>query len=130
MFNLKKIETMRHKLYIIALLSLLSIAAHAVTYNPALEWKTTSPMMMSGSAYTSQVTEVGAEYAASAATTTETYSPNKAPSGPRREKILGPQDDPANQFPIGDAVLPLMLMAVAFAAIVAIRRKQKAKQYD
>lgn len=121
---------MKTRVYIIALLSLLSIAAHAVTYNPAQEWKSTSPMMMSGSALSPQVTEVGAEYAASVATTTETYSPNKAPSGPRREKILGPQDDPANQFPIGDAVLPLTLMAVAFAAVVALRRKQKAKQND
>ena len=130
MFNLKKIETMRHRLYIIALLSLLSIAAHAVTYNPALEWKSTSPMMMSGSALSPQVTEVGAEYAASVATTTETYSPNKAPNGPRRGKILGPEDDPANQFPIGDAVLPLMLMSVVFGGAIALRRKQKAKQYD
>ncbi|MBR2166797.1 MAG: hypothetical protein IJ920_00440 [Paludibacteraceae bacterium] len=121
---------MKTRVYIIAILSMLSIAGYAVTYTPAQEWKSTSPMMMSGSAYTSQVTEVGAEYAASAATTTETYSPNKAPSGPRREKILGPQDDPANQFPIGDAVLPLTLMAVAFAGVIALRRKRKAKQYD
>ena len=121
---------MKTRVYIIALLSLLSIAAHAVTYNPALEWKSTSPMMMSGSALSPQVTEVGAEYAASVATTTETYSPNKAPSGPRREKILGPDSDYGHESPIGDAVLPLALMAVVFGGAIALRRKQKAKQYD
>ena len=70
---------MKTRVYIIALLSLLSIAAHAVTYNPALEWKSTSPMMMSGSALSPQVTEVGAEYAASLKLSAETVAALETP---------------------------------------------------
>ena len=119
---------MKTRVYIIALLSLLSIAAHAVTYTPAQEWKSTSSMMMSGSALSPQVTEVGAEYAASVATTTETYSPNNAPG--RRFFPKPGETGQSEDFPIGDAVLPLALMAVVFGGAIALRRKQKAKQYD
>ena len=118
---------MKHKLYIIALLSLLSLTVHAATNTQAQEWKSTSPMRMSGSAYSPQVTEVGAACAASAAASTEATSPNKAPGGPRKDKILGPDSDYGHESPIGDAVLPLMLMAAAFAAVVAVRRKRTAK---
>lgn len=115
---------MKHKLYIIALLSLMSFAAYAASNTQAQEWKSTAPMRMSGSAYSPQVTEVGAACAASAAASTEASSPNKAPGGPRKDKILGPDSDYGHESPIGDAVLPLLLMAAAFAAVVAIRRKR------
>ena len=118
---------MKHKLYIIALLSLMSFAAYAATSTQAQEWKSTAPMKMSGSAYSPQVTEVGAACAASAAASTEASSPNKAPGGPRKDKILGPDSDYGHESPIGDAVLPLLLMAAAFAAVVAVRRKRTAK---
>ena len=119
---------MKTRVYIIAILSMLSIAGYAVNYTPTQEWKTTSPMMMSGSALSPQVTEVGAEYAASVATTTETYSPNNAPG--RRFFPKPGETGQSEEFPIGDAVLPLALMATVFAGVIALRRKRKAKQYD
>lgn len=117
---------MKKRIYIIALLSLLSIAGYAVNYTPTQEWKTTSPMLRSGSAYSPQVTEVGAAYAASEATTTDTYSPNNAPSGPRREKIIGPDTKPADEFPVGEPWI-MAALAIGFAGVIWLRRKRKVR---
>ena len=88
------------------------------------EWQSTSTMQGSGSAYSSQVTAVGATRVGSVATTT--YSPSQAPSGPRRSK-----EDPGNTgvtgtgSPLGDAVLPLLLMAAGFGLYTALRRRKE-----
>ena len=37
--------------------------------------------------------------------------------------ILGPDTDPANQYPLGDALLPFMVLAAGFAGVTAWRRK-------
>lgn len=93
------------------------------------EWQSTSAMQTSGSNYTPQVNAVGATTAPSVATTTENYTPAKAPSGPRR---IGNFDDvpeggeQENSYPVGDAMLPLMLMAVAFGGVIALRRRREA----
>ena len=94
----------------------------------AQDWQSTSAMQGSGSTYSPQVTSVGATDANSfATTTTESYSPAKAPSGPRKGFIdpsnPGPQ---SNEDPIGDAVLPMMLMALAFGGVMYFRRKRSA----
>lgn len=87
------------------------------------DWQSTSVMQGSGSTYSPQVTEVGATSVASEATTTESYSPAKAPSGPRRTLVNGPESG-QGPSPLGDAVLPLMLMAMLFAGVVYTRRKK------
>ena len=89
------------------------------------DWQSTSVMQGSGSTYSPQVTEVGATSVASEATTTESYSPAKAPSGPRREFGKPTEELQSDESPIGDAVLPLMLMALAFGAYVAIRKRRQ-----
>ena len=86
------------------------------------DWKSTSTMTGSGSAYMPEVTAVGSAEASEMATTTA-GSPAKAPGGPRRGLIGGPED-PLGPSPIGDAVLPLMLMAFAFGGVVYLRRRQ------
>lgn len=96
------------------------------------EWQSTSTMQGSGSAYSSQVTAVGAASVGSMATTTSS-SPARV-SRPRRagesssdpwgnNQTGGDQDDGS---PIGDAVLPLMLMALAFGGVVAFRQRKTA----
>ena len=90
----------------------------------AQDWQSTSAMQGTGSNYAPQVTAVGATSATSEATTTESYSPAKAPGGPRRDKINGADDKPSNQSPIGDAVLPLVLMAMAFAGVIYFRKRK------
>ena len=116
---------MRTKLYIIALLSILSIAGYAVSYAPAQGMQSTSSMRTSGSVYTPQVTEVGSVYAASEATTTDSYSPSNAPDG---RKFFPKPNDPGNQsdaFPIGDAVLPLLLMAMVYGVWCMVYKRKR-----
>lgn len=64
-------------------------------------------------------------------TTANDNNPSHAPGRPRRvgeNDGFDEEDDdpdvPVNPYPIGDAVLPLMLMAVAFGLFVYRRRKQ------
>ena len=91
----------------------------------AQDWQSTSAMQGTGSNYAPHVTAVGATDVNSVATTTESYSPAKAPSGPRKDIITpsnpGPQ---SNEGPIGDAVLPLVLMALTFAGVIYFRKRK------
>ena len=53
------------------------------------------------------------------------YSPAQAPSGPRRVLINGPETG-QGPSPLGDALIPLLLFALAFAAFRHIRSKRTA----
>ena len=97
------------------------------------EWQT-STIQTSGSAYSSQVTPVGASSASDMATTTESYS--AAPGRPGQIRRGGPGittgeettetfDNP-NFGPIGDAVVPLLLFAAGFAGVVYLKRRKTA----
>ena len=81
-------------------------------------------MQSSGSAYSSQVTPVGATSAPSEATaTTASYAPGR-PGQPKRD--LGHGTDAGNQStesPIGEPWV-LAIFAAAFAAVIAVRRKR------
>ena len=91
------------------------------------EWKSTSTMQGTGSSYAPQVTSVGATTVGEMATTTETYSPAKAPGGPRRDKEYNQEFDEGDEgSPIGDAVLPMLLCAAVFCGFIALRRKRSA----
>ena len=103
----------------------------------AQEWQSTSTIQGSGSTYAPQVTAVGATAAPQQATTTTgTYSPAKAPSGPRRAEINlnnndfldGTDTNQSDQSPLGDAVLPLMLMAMSFCGIIYLRRQKASRR--
>ena len=97
----------------------------------AQDWQSTSSMQGSGSAYSAQVTAVGAAEVTDMAQTTTNES-----SGPNRRKGKK-EDDPFNGqniggtgnpnepgTPIGDAMLPMLLMAMLFAGVVYTRRKR------
>jgi len=90
---------------------------------PKAQFQSTSVMQTSGSVYASQpaINEDGTAYNPSAAQA----------SGPRKAGSLPPkptnQEGDTGNTPIGDAVLPLMLMAVAFTMFVYLRRKQTLK---
>jgi len=99
------------------------------------EWQSTSAMQTSGSNYTPQINAIGAEgaYQMATTTTTDTYSPGRAhrakkdgegssdPWGHNEDGGEGSEDSP-----IGDAMLPLMLCALAFGGVVAFRRRREA----
>ena len=95
------------------------------------EWKSTSTMQGTGSSYAPQVTSVGATAVSEMATTTETYSPAKAPGGPRKigeasGRNPGDVSTGSTNSPIGDAVLPMLLCAAVFCGVIALRRKRSA----
>lgn len=88
------------------------------------QWQSTSSMQGSGSNYSSQITAVGATDINSLATTTNSYSPAKAPGGPKKDFDHGAETGKSDQYPIGDAVLPLLFMAIAFGGYIAIKRRK------
>ena len=135
-------KTLRYLLIVIGVLSVVSVAAatfgttyqpqrRGIQYNqhyaemPTLTMSSTgSVMMKSGSALPM------------AAVTGTTSADDYAPSGPRRAKRdVGDggttEDDdpdpenPGEPMPLGDAILPLMVMALAFYGVVYLRRKKR-----
>ena len=100
----------------------------ATTTAPSATFQSTSTMSGSGSAYSANPSLNG--------NGTATYA---APSGPRRAKMDDPtpssgnpfsgggqdpeQTDP-NEDPLGDALLPLLLMSLAFCGYIYLRRKR------
>ena len=88
------------------------------------QWQSTSAMQSSGSAYSPQVTAVGATAAPSEATTTTTnYAPGR-PGQPRRSLDDTPEVGPiGNDSPIGEPWV-LAIFAAAFAAVIAIRQRR------
>lgn len=91
----------------------------------AQDWQSTSAMQGTGSSYSPQVTAVGATDVNDMATTTETNQ--SQPKGPNRAKKFDTGGDtPPGPSPIGDAVLPLLLMSLAFCGYLYLRRKRSA----
>ena len=102
---------------------LLPLAAYAQQQ----EWRSTSTMPGVGSSLAPQVTAVGAVSAADMGTsTTETYSPAKAPGGPRKAFDTGAETGQSTESPIGDAMWPLMLLACAYLSMRVFLKKKRA----
>ena len=112
----------------LGLLVMVALLVSAPVTTQAQNFQSTSTMRGAGSTFTPQVTEVGATGAVSEATTTESYSPAKAPG--IRKDFLDPSN-PGNQSgesPIGDAVLPLLALAcvyMVYSAARVYRRKRR-----
>ena len=90
------------------------------------DWQSTSTMKGAGSSLAPQVTAVGAAGVSEMATTTNTSSTQN--SGPfKAKRTIEDETDPGignPGSPVGDALLPLMLMATAFGGVVALRRRR------
>ena len=92
----------------------------------AQEWQT-STLPGSGSNYAPQVTAVGATAVPSeATTTTANYSPGK--SGAIRKGFLDPANpgNQSNESPVGDAVLPLLLLAAVYSVWCMVYKRKRA----
>jgi len=93
---------------------------------PNAQIQSTSTFSGSGSAYSSNPTlnsDGTATYNGPA------YAPAKAPGGPHRTIEYNQEfDDNDEGSPIGDALLPLMLMSLAFVGGIAIRRRRQAEE--
>jgi hypothetical protein len=88
---------------------------------PSAAFQSTSSMSGSGSTYSANP-ELNAD--GTAAYEGGSYTSAKAPliGGPRKST-----PNPPDPTPIGDAVLPLMLCAFAFCALISLRRKKAVK---
>ena len=103
----------------------LLVGAPVTTQAQNMQFQSTSAMRGTGSVYTPQVSEVGATTAPSQATTTESYSPAKAP-GIRKGFDTGAETGQSDESPIGDAVVPMIAFALVFCGVIALRRKRAA----
>lgn len=87
------------------------------------QWQSTSTMQGTGSSLAPQVTAVGATSVGEMATTTS----SAANAAGRPRKVIEDNSDPGQLdegSPVGDAMLPLMLMALAFGGYTAIKRRK------
>lgn len=113
--NRKTMKTMKHILLIFLLsYSIITLGNTDATYQ-YLEFQSTSSMLGSGSQLPSA--------AQTGVTLTETEQ-NRAPSGPRRVSADDGYGDPDyDEQPIGDAILPLALLAAAYLVFVARKKR-------
>ena len=117
---------MRTKLYIIAILSIAAVAMNAQTFQPATIDNSaiqSQQIMQTGTNYSGQVYEPFSSVTPSEQSAVGASSAPAKVSGPRKSLIGGPEDPPGPS-PIGDALLPLLLMAAAFGIYSAARRKR------
>ena len=108
----------------LGLLVMVAFLVGAPVTTQAQNFQSTSTMRGAGSTFTPQVTEVGAYSAVSEATTTESYSPAKAP-GIRKGFDTGGEYGPSTESPIGDAVLPLLALAMVYGVWCMVYKRKR-----
>ena len=129
---------MKHKLYIIALLSVLTVAVSAQTYGTT--YKPAKPaqreaedviqsqqIMIAGNTYNGTVyepfsTTTPSDY--SEVSTTSTSEESGRP-GHIRKGLIGGPEDPAGPSPIGEPWI-MAVMAVVFGGVIYLRRRRAA----
>ena len=121
-------KALRYLLMVVAMVSVLSVKAQNTAQLPELQMQSTSMMMSSGSALP-QAATTGAVLTGE---TPGTYSSVYHPGGPRRI-IINPGEEPGPdegdnsepwEDPLGDAALPLALLALAYAGVRVFRKKR------
>ena len=115
-------NTIVKKLSLVALalaIMLPAMAQFGEDEQPHAVFQSTSAMQLSGSAY-SNVQTLNGDGMIYMAEQTAALSAPMNNNGPNRIRpVVSPTD-----APIGDAVLPLLLMALAFGAGIAVRKKR------
>lgn len=128
-------KTMIARLTILAMIVLLAMPVKAqfgnsrhqtgvVTAPSAAFHSTGSAIMTTGSAYSANPS---LNPDGTAAYKGASYSPSNMTSGPRKAPTPGDDDDEGT-LPIGDAVLPLMLLACAYLILRATRRRREIEE--
>lgn len=85
-------------------------------------FRSTSTLTPSGSQYSAQpmLNEDGTAYNPAASSGPRRAKAEETPSTPTTPDVT----DPEKITPVGDAVLPLMLMALAFCGVIYLRRRK------
>lgn len=90
------------------------------------QWQSTSTMQGTGSTLAPQVTPVGATSVGEMASTTS----SAANAAGRPRKVIEDNSDPGQldeSSPIGDAVLPMLFLSLAFCGVIYLRRRRVVK---
>ena len=123
---------MKTRVYIIALLSVVAVLVNAQTFSSQRPANTdpiqSQQIMTTGGTYSGTVYEPFSNTTPSEQSAVgASYSPAKTPgSGPRKGFDTPDEPGQSEEYPIGDALLPLLLMAVAFCGVVSLRRRKAA----
>ena len=123
-------KTLRYLLIVVILsvASMVFATAQSLAQQPKVEMKSTSGMVYSGS----NLPQAAADGAVLTGSKLGTYSP-AGMSGPNRAKRAGENegtedeedpDNPAEPFPLGDAALPLALLACAYVLARAFLKRR------
>ena len=131
--NIANVKVMGYGLPVIVILLVMALPAVAVEFGntsqyavaPQASFQSTSTMAGSGSAYTSNPTigdDGTADYGGSSGPNRRKGKKDENPFGDQTIGDVGNPNEPGT--PIGDAVLPLILMALAFCGVVYLRRKK------
>ena len=121
-------EIMKNRLYIIALFSIVAVLVKAQPselYNPVNNQPIQSQQIIKGGAnYQSVVYEPFTNAAPSEYSESEDGTVAKAPG--MRKGFITPGDpgNQSNESPLGDALLPLLVMALISAGVIAFRRRK------
>ena len=143
-------KAMRY-IWIVAMLSMLCGTVQAVTYGKSYkpqpqhhtayfhaQASTGMPAVRMGSVNATTMYSGSSLPLAAATGVTTSYdnNPSNVPGRPGRPRRVGENEGfeneedepepevPVNPFPLGDALLPMMLMAILFAAFITLRRKR------
>ena len=109
-------KSLRYLLSMIAVVSVLSVSAQTFAQQPEAQMQSTSVMQGSGSNLPNAAVQ-------GVSTTYDNSLPDKRNvSGPRRER----PGDWVDPYPIGDAVLPLMLLALSYMVVRTARKRKGA----
>ena len=105
---------------------LMAVALIALPTMAQDQWQSTSSLPTSGSSYTPQVTPVGAQAPVQQGSVGAAYSPSEQPTGPRKMGNFGtPADTESDpESPLGDGLIPLTLLALAYAAVMSFRKRK------
>jgi len=124
-------KALRYLLIVMSLVSVLSVTAQGTAQLPEAQMQSTSVMVSSGS----NLPQAAATGAYITGETPGTYSPARIKGGGRPRKGLGDGDDdvtvPEDNLdpdfsPIGDALIPLMLLAGLYLIIRVGRKRARA----
>ena len=117
---------MKTRIYIITLLSAISIAVKAQTFQPATIDNNvfqSHQIMQTGSYYNGQIYEPFSNAIPSEQSTVGASSSPAIVSRPRKAFDTGGEAGRAEEYPIGDAILPLMAFALIACGVIYRRHK-------
>ena len=92
------------------------------------QWQSTSALPTSGSSYTPQVTPVGSPAPALQGSAGAPYTPSVTGGPLRSEDDWGYNQDGGyygEGSPLGDGLIPLTLLALAYALVVFLRKRKQ-----